>query len=57
MSVPTEDEIKRALEQVRDPVSGQNVVAAGLIEGLALRNNHVSFTVEVPADRGPALSH
>lgn len=52
MSEPTEDEIKRALEQVRDPVSGQNVVAAGLIEGLALRNNHVSFAVEVPADRG-----
>ena len=52
MSEPTEDEIRRALEQVRDPISGQNVIAAGLIEGLALRNNHVSFAVEVPADRG-----
>jgi ATP-binding protein involved in chromosome partitioning len=52
MSGPTEDEIRRALEQVRDPISGQNVIAAGLIEGLALRNNHVSFAVEVPADRG-----
>jgi ATP-binding protein involved in chromosome partitioning len=54
MSGPTENEIKRALEEVHDPVSGQNVVAAGLIEGLALRNNHVSFTVQVPADRGAA---
>ncbi len=52
MSEPTEDEIRRALEQVHDPISGQNVIAAGLIEGLALRNNHVSFAVEVPADRG-----
>jgi ATP-binding protein involved in chromosome partitioning len=54
MSAPTEDDIKRALAQVRDPVSGQNVVAAGLIEGLALRNNHVSFAIEVPPERGPA---
>ncbi len=53
MAGPTEDDIKRALEEVRDPVSGQNVIAAGLIDGLALRNNHVSFAVEVPADRGP----
>jgi len=52
MAGPTEDEIRRALEQVRDPVSGRSVIAAGLIEGLALRNNHVSFAVEVPADRG-----
>jgi len=53
MSGPTEEEIKRALEQVNDPVSGKNVIAAGMIDGLTLRNNHVSFALEVPAERGP----
>ena len=54
MAGPNEDQITQALKRVRDPASGQNVVEAGLISGLTLRNNHVSFTVEVPAARGPA---
>jgi len=47
------DDIERALMAVRDPVSGENVVAAGMISGLTRRNNHVSFSIEVPAARGP----
>ncbi|MEY4879210.1 MAG: hypothetical protein RJB62_679 [Pseudomonadota bacterium] len=54
MAGPNEDQITQALKRVRDPASGQNVVEAGLISGLTLRNNHVSFAVEVPAARGPA---
>jgi ATP-binding protein involved in chromosome partitioning len=54
MPVPTEDEIRNALRSVRDPASGKNVLEAGLIEGLSLRNNHVSFAVEVPPERGAA---
>lgn len=52
MPAPTEEEIRNALKSVRDPASGKNVVEAGLIEGLSLRNNHVSFAVEVPPERG-----
>jgi len=52
MAGPSEEKIKRALEKVRDPVSGQNVIAAGLIDSLALRDNHVVFAVEVPPERG-----
>src|SRR5580704_1021367 len=51
---PTEHDVVNALSTVRDPVSGRNVVEAGLIEGLVLRGGHVSFAVEVPLARGLA---
>jgi ATP-binding protein involved in chromosome partitioning len=54
MAAPTEHDILNALENVRDPVSGKSVVAAGLIEGLTLKGGHVVFTVEVPPERGPS---
>lgn len=54
MTAPSEADIVKALEKVRDPASGRNVVEAGLIEGIAIRGKHASFTVEVPAARGPA---
>jgi ATP-binding protein involved in chromosome partitioning len=54
MAVPTEADIIKTLQTISDPVSGKNVVEAGLIEGLALRGGHVSFAVEVPPERGPA---
>jgi ATP-binding protein involved in chromosome partitioning len=54
MAAPTEAEIIKSLQTVRDPVSGKDVVAAGLIEGLATRAGHVSFAVEVAPERGPA---
>src|SRR5438067_7164544 len=54
MTAPTEADIIKALEKVRDPASGRNVVEAGLIEGITIRGKHASFTVEVPASRGPA---
>ncbi len=54
MAAPTEADIIKSLQTIRDPVSGKNVVEAGLIEGLALRGGHVSFAVEVAPERGPA---
>ena len=54
MAAPTEAEIVKSLEAIRDPVSGRNVVEAGLIDAIALRGGHVSFAVEVPPERGPA---
>jgi ATP-binding protein involved in chromosome partitioning len=52
MPAPTEQDIVKALESVRDPVSQKSVIDAGLIEGLALRGGHVSFAVEVEPERG-----
>src|SRR5215510_3731114 len=54
MAAPNEDEILQALSQVRDPVSQKSVTQLGMIEGLAVRGGHVSFAVEVPAERGAA---
>jgi ATP-binding protein involved in chromosome partitioning len=54
MAAPTQDDVIAALKAIRDPVSGKNVVDAGLIEGMTLRGGHVSFAVEVPPERGPA---
>jgi len=53
MAAPTEADIIKILEGVRDSVTGRNVVEAGFIDGLATRGGHVSFAVEVPAERGP----
>jgi len=54
MAAPTEADIIKSLQTIRGPVSGKNVVEAGLIEGLAVRGGHVSFAVEVAPERGPA---
>jgi len=54
MPAPSEADIVKILEKIRDPVSGRNVIEAGLIEGISLRGRHASFTVEVPAARGPS---
>ncbi len=49
----TRDDVLKALAQVIDPASGRDVVSAGLIQGLSLRDGNVGFAVEVPAARGP----
>ena len=54
MAAPTEAEIIKALQSVRDPTTGKNVIESGLIEGLATRGGHVSFSVEVAPERGAA---
>lgn len=54
MAAPGEADVVKALEKIKDPVSGRNVIEAGLIEGIAVRGRHASFTVEVPAARGAA---
>ncbi len=50
----TQAQVIEALKRVNDPASGRNVVEAGLIQGLAVRDGHVSFSIEVPAERGRA---
>ncbi|MCH8859023.1 MAG: Mrp/NBP35 family ATP-binding protein [Proteobacteria bacterium] len=52
MPAPTPDDVKQVLTGVHDPVTGKDVIAAGLIEGLTLRGGHISFAVEVAPERG-----
>src|SRR5205807_7365864 len=48
------DTVLRALARVMDSESGGSIVDAGLVQGLVVKNGHVSFAIEVPAARGPA---
>ncbi|MGH6871806.1 MAG: iron-sulfur cluster carrier protein ApbC [Rhizomicrobium sp.] len=46
------EDILQALGAVIDPASGRDIVAAGLVQGLVVRDGHVGFSLEVPAARG-----
>ncbi|MGH6879135.1 MAG: P-loop NTPase, partial [Rhizomicrobium sp.] len=48
------EDVLNALARISDPASGMTLVAAGLVQGLVLKDGHVSFAIEVPAERGAA---
>jgi ATP-binding protein involved in chromosome partitioning len=48
----TREQVLAALSHISDPLSGKNVVEAGMIEGLVVRDGNVGFAIEVPAARG-----
>ena len=54
MAEISRDDVLTALARVIDPASGKSIVEAGLVQGLVLKDGHVSFAIEVPAARGPA---
>ncbi len=51
----TEDQVRAALAEVRDPDDGKDIVSLGRVQGLVLRDGNVGFSIEVEAARGPAL--
>ncbi|HMM13818.1 MAG TPA: Mrp/NBP35 family ATP-binding protein [Parvibaculum sp.] len=55
MSSVTQNDIVKALSGVIDPASGRNVVAAGLLRGLIVRDGHIGFSLEVSPERGPSM--
>jgi ATP-binding protein involved in chromosome partitioning len=50
-SPATLDDARAALDLVVDPVSGQGLVAAGLVQGLVVRAGRAGFMLEVPASQ------
>jgi ATP-binding protein involved in chromosome partitioning len=50
-----EETVLRALGAIADPDRPGNVVELGMISGLAIRDGHVSFAIEVSPERGPRL--
>jgi ATP-binding protein involved in chromosome partitioning len=54
MPAPSQDDVLKVLAGVRDPATGKSVVEEGLIEGLAVRDGHVVFALEVAPERGAA---
>jgi ATP-binding protein involved in chromosome partitioning len=55
MAEITESAVRSILETVIDPLTGRNIVALGMVSGVAIRGGHVAVTLEVDPARGPAL--
>jgi ATP-binding protein involved in chromosome partitioning len=49
-AVPDRAAVLAALDEVKDPKTGQGLSAAGLVRGLVLRAGRAAFMLEVPAD-------
>ena len=47
----TLDDARAALDRITDPVSGRGLAAAGLVQGLVVRNGRAGFMLEVPASQ------
>jgi ATP-binding protein involved in chromosome partitioning len=52
MPAVTQKDVLDVLARISDPASGGTIVSAGLIQGLVVKDGHVSFAIEVPAERG-----
>ncbi len=55
MAQVTKERILDALKSVRDPDNGQDVVSAGMVSGLVIKDGNVAFALEVDPRRGPHL--
>jgi ATP-binding protein involved in chromosome partitioning len=51
----SEAQVLEALKAVRDPDRGGDIVALGMVQGVAVREGTVSFSIEVDPRRGNAL--
>ena len=55
MAGVTEQEILDALAKVTEPESGKDIVSAGLVKGLQIKDGHIGFSIEVDPKRGTEL--
>jgi ATP-binding protein involved in chromosome partitioning len=55
MAEISESAVRSVLETVIDPATGKNVVALGMVSGIATRAGHVAVTLEVDPARGKTL--
>ena len=56
MTTLTQDLILAALANVQDPSQGRDIVALGMVTGLQIKDSNISFALQVPAHRGPAMA-
>ena len=54
MSAVNKEAVLDVLARISDPASGESLVSANLVQGLVVRDGHVSFAIEVAAERGAA---
>jgi ATP-binding protein involved in chromosome partitioning len=45
MATPSTDALRAALREIKDPASGRDIVAAGLVEGIQARDGFVQVTL------------
>jgi len=55
MAQVSEEQILNALGNVKDPGTDTDLVSAGMIQGLQVKDGHVAFAIEVDPERGPQL--
>ncbi len=55
MTAITEDKILGALGCIVDPDQKRDIVSLGMVQGIRIKDGHVSFAIEVDASRGEAL--
>ncbi|MEX2628509.1 MAG: iron-sulfur cluster carrier protein ApbC [Tistlia sp.] len=55
MSGPSEAQVLDALRLVMEPDGGKDLVSAGMISGLVVKDGNVGFAIEVDPRRGPQL--
>ncbi|WBV44236.1 Mrp/NBP35 family ATP-binding protein [Pseudoroseomonas cervicalis] len=55
MSDTLADAVRAALAQLRDPETGQDLVASGMLQGLSARDGLVQFALSVPRERARGL--
>jgi ATP-binding protein involved in chromosome partitioning len=51
----TEDDVIATLSEVIDPSQGRSVVELGMVSAIHIKQSNISFALEVPAHRGPAM--
>jgi len=47
--------VRAALRAVKDPMTGQDIVSSGMVQGLAARDGLVQFSLEVPRERAAQM--
>ncbi len=55
MAEVTEQQIVEALSRIQDPDKKADIVSLGMVSGIAVKNGHVAFAIEVEPARGPNL--
>jgi ATP-binding protein involved in chromosome partitioning len=55
MAQLSDKDVIAALSKVPDPDRGGDLVSLGMISGLAVKDGHVAFAIEVDPERGPKL--
>ena len=55
MNRATEEQIRQALGEVKDPDSGESIVQCGMVSGLIVKDGNVGFAIEVDPRKGPQM--